>query len=319
MNSNFIKLSGWVAGLIFVGVVTLPMGGCAAPNHVPSITSLKSEKNLMLPWDTCQVECIALDEDGDDLSYEWTTDEGEIYGEGASISWGSPSTEGIFHIDVRVTDDRGGEADDSITITVRENDSPDITRLAADADWVVPAASSRIECDAEDSDGDELSYAWSATGGDISGTGPVVTWTAPETQGIYDITVVVRDTMAGEVRRKLSISATFNPPPAIKSLIVTCEEPRYVREYGQESPDVYKVYRGQTYSIECILAEPNSELTYQWSADEGEISGTGRIAKWIAPPHRVEVTVTVIVSDAAGNEASKNIVCKVETCLCAFR
>ena len=82
---------------------------------------------------------------------------------------------------------------DKVTITVRANKPPTITSLIANADWTTPSGSLQVTCTASDPDGDELSYEWTASGGNITGTGAVVNWTAPEAVDIYDITVVVTD------------------------------------------------------------------------------------------------------------------------------
>ncbi|MDH4367726.1 MAG: hypothetical protein OEV57_06350, partial [Dehalococcoidia bacterium] len=58
------------------------------------------------------------------------------------------------------------------------NHRPAITSLEADPDRVLPSGTCQIICNATDSDGDELSYGWSAAAGTISGQGATVTWTA---------------------------------------------------------------------------------------------------------------------------------------------
>ena len=60
-------------------------------------------------------------------------------------------------------------------------------------------------------------------------------------------------------------------------------------------------------------------MFYEWSCYDGEISGEGSMITWTAPNKTsVEVTVTVIVSDVAGNEVGKSIVFTVPYCACGF-
>ena len=312
----------WITRLAILVTIVFLVAGCAPANHQPAITSLKSILEAVYPSGSCEIECVASDEDGDELSYEWLAGNGHIDGDGAIVVWNAPESEGIYNIMVKVTDGNDGEASDSITISVRDNRPPAIASVIADMDWVKPSNSCQLKCEAEDPDGDELSYEWSADGGDISGTGSVVTWTAPDAAGLYNITVVVIDGHGEEKTRMLTVSVALNPPPVIKSLIVTPKE----HEYLKEDDGGYKVGRAMSCDIECVAVDPNGdELSYEWLAsgdkiDGGEISGEGSMITWTAPDMAGEVTVTVTASDAAGSMVSKSIVFTVVRCSpCTFK
>jgi len=284
-------------------------------NHRPAITSLEAEPERVIPSRSCQIICTASDHDGDELSYNWTASEGGIKGEGATVTWTAPNSAGSYNVTVTVTDGRGGEVTNQITITVRTNKPPTITSLVADADWTTPSDSLQVTCTASDPDGDELSYEWTATGGDISGTGAVVNWTAPEDVGIYDITVVVTDGYGGENMGKLPISVNLGAPPAIEKLCVTPKEQKYLRE--STAGGDYDVWKAIEYDIECVVSDTGIELFYDWSCTDGEIAGEGSTITWTAPNKKsVEATVTVIVTDAAGNSVGKDIVFTVPSCTC---
>ena len=322
MELAFFKLNRWIVIFAVLLITIFFLGGCSPINHPPLVTSIEAKQSIIGPLDSCLIECVAWDEDGDELSYEWSAGKGSINGNGATIAWSAPEEEGIYNIIVKVTDGNGGEAIGSVTITVKANHPPTIHNLIADADWVTPSSSCLIECVAWDEDGDELNYEWSASGGDISGTGLVITWTAPDTEGLYTITVVVSDGYGGEATRPLDVSVALNPPPVIESLIVIAEH-RYLEE---EYSGHYLIGKAMSCDIECIVTGASGELSYEWSAsgddtDGGEISGEGSVITWTAPaPDRaVEVTVTVTVSDAYGNMISKSIVFKVVSCSsCTF-
>ena len=201
--------------LILVVAIVLLVPSCKAPtespvnqiaNHRPVITSVEAERAAVLTSESCQIECIALDEDGDEMSYEWSASKGEIDGKGPTVIWIAPEIEGIFRIMVRVTDGKGGEVTDSTTITVRVNRPPRVTSLIADVDWLTSSRNCQVECAAEDPDGDELSYEWSTNGGDISGTGSMVTWTAPKNGGKVNVIVTVSDSRGGVASK----SVVFN-------------------------------------------------------------------------------------------------------------
>ena len=112
---------------------------------------------------------------------------------------------------------------------MRANKPPTITSLVANADWTTPSGSLQVTCDASDPDGDELSYEWTATGGDISGTGAVVNWTAPQEVGIYNVTVVVKDGHGREDTRFVPLSVATRQPPTIEDLLVTAKEHKYLK------------------------------------------------------------------------------------------
>ncbi len=324
MKSFYSKLRAGLSSFVVLAAVLLLISGCAPANQPPrnqppSITSLKSKQDVLSPLSSCLIECVASDEDGDELSYEWSASKGSINGNGATVAWSAPESEGIYNIGVKVTDGNDGEAASSVTITVRNNNTPTITELTADADWVNPLESCQIKCDAEDPDGDELNYEWSASGGDISGTGGAVNWTAPDKVGLWDITVIVTDGYGGQDTRSLAVSVSQNPPPVIEDLIVTPEEPKYMKV----SSGVYLILKSKTCEIECIATSASGELNYEWLAegdntDGGQISGEGSVITWNAPGKADTITITVTVSAIAGLKASKNVVFKVKTCACAF-
>ena len=202
-----------------------------------------------------------------------------------------------------------------LTSSCTGNRRPFITSLEAEADWTPPSSSLQVTCNASDLDGDELSYEWSTSGGDITGTGPEVIWTAPEEVGIYDITVVVRDGHGSNDTGSVTLIVATGILPIIEKLIVTAKEPKYLKE----TSDGYKVGKGKEYDIECIGSNTSGELVYEWLCDGGEISGEGSTITWTAPDAPGDVTVTVIVFDAAGNMDSESIVFEVVSCTsCEF-
>jgi hypothetical protein len=287
-------------------------------NHRPAIISLKAEPERVLPGEKCQIVCNATDRDGDELSYGWSTDKGEINGEGATVTWTAPYFQGSYDVTVIVTDGRRGEDIDKVTIEVRANWPPTITSLTADAGWSAPSGSLQVTCNASDPNGDKLSYEWTATGGNITGTGAVVNWTAPAEVGIYDIIVVVTDGHGEKATRSVILSVALGNPPIIEDLIVTAKGHKYLRKstFGYD----YDVWKTKEYDIECIVSDTSGGVFYEWSCTGGNISGEGSLITWTAPNPigSVTVTVTVIVSDSADNRVGKSIVFNVPFCACGF-
>jgi len=284
-------------------------------NHLPAITSLEAAPERVLPSGSCQIMCNATDRDGDELSYNWSAIGGEINGEGATVIWTAPNSVGFYDVTVNVTDGRGDEAMKKITIEVRTNKPPEINSLTADAVWTLRSGSLNVTCDATDPDGDELSYEWVTDGGNITGTGTEVVWTAPAEVGIYYVTVSVTDDHGSSATDSLSISVATEQPPIIEELVVTAEH-CYLKTYSWG----YKVGKEQEYQIECTTKDTGVELSYNWLCEDGTISGGGSVITWTAPDEYLEnTTVTVVVSDITVNMVRKSVALNVVSCSkCTF-
>jgi len=304
-----------IAVIVVAAVLLAILLDAMLANHLPAITSLEAAPERVLPSGSCQIMCNATDRDGDELSYNWSAIGGEINGEGATVIWTAPNSVGFYDVTVNVTDGRGGEAMKKITIEVRTNKPPEINSLTADAVWTLPSGSLQVICTASDPDGDELSYEWVTDGGNITGTGTEVVWTAPAEVGIYYVTVSVTDDHGSSATDSLSISVATEQPPIIEELVVTAEH-CYLKTYSWG----YKVGKEQEYQIECTTEDTGVELSYNWSCEDGTISGGGSVITWTAPDEYLEnTTVTVVVSDITVNMVRKSVALNVVSCSkCTF-
>jgi hypothetical protein len=303
-----------IIGIVAAVVVLVTVFDMILADHPPAIAGLEAPE-MIIPSGACQIVCIASDRDGDALSYNWSASGGSISGTGASVNWTAPNSAGSYNVTVTVTDGRGEEVTKQIAIEVRANGAPTIISLVADADWTTPLGTIQATCTASDPDGDQLTYEWTAAAGDISGTGAVVNWTAPQEVGVYNITVVVKDSHGSEDTMFVPLSVNLGTPPVIENLVVTPKEHIYLRGCTVAGCD-YDVWKTREYDIECI-ASGTGEVVYDWSCTDGEIAGEGSTITWTAPSKTlVKATVTAVVSDAAGNSVVKNIIFHVPSCTC---
>ena len=218
------QLRCWSRLAILLGIMVLLLGSACIlfpqpppeppppepENQPPVINGIIAEKRVV-PSSESLVSCQATDADGDDLVYGWSCDDGVIKGEGRSVTWMAPELDGEYAVRVMVTDGKGGEASESVTIAVRgkPNQPPVIVSLLRDGsapDEVNRARewkTTTIECIAEDPDGDELSFIWSATGGKVQGEGAAVGWTAPGVPENYTVTVTVSDGRGGHAEASM--------------------------------------------------------------------------------------------------------------------
>jgi hypothetical protein len=303
-------------GIVAVVVVLVIVFDTVLANHQPAIASLAAPERV-IPSGSCQIVCNATDRDGDALSYNWSASAGELNGEGATVTWTAPDSVGSYNITVAVTDGRGEEVTKQMTVEVRPNRAPTISSLTADADWTLPSGTVQVTCTASDPDGDELSYEWTATGSTIPGTGAAVNWTPPQQVGIYNVTVVVKDGHGSSATKTMPMSVATEQPPTIEALLVTAEHC-----YLRTNTSPYRVGQGKNYDIQCAVADVGVQLSYDWSCDGGEVvdvSEDGSRVVWTAPNASGKVTITVIVSDIAGNKAVRNVLLEVASCTsCTF-
>jgi hypothetical protein len=179
-----------------------------------------------------------------------------------------------------------------ILYTMLANHRPVITSLEAEPEKVTPSGSCQIICTASDHDGDELSYAWSASGGGITGEGTTVSWTAPDSAGSYIVTATVNDGRGGVVTKQTIITVRANKPPTINSV----------------TPNTDWTNPSGSVQVTCTASDPDGdELSYEWTATGGYISGTGVVVEWTAPEASGEYVVTVVVTDDYGGSAISGV------------
>ena len=175
--------------------------------------------------------------------------------------------------------------------TMLANHQPAITSLEA-PERVLPAGICQIVCSTSDRDGDELSYNWSASGGNISGTGASINWSAPDFEGSYNVTVTVTDGRGGEVMDYVIIEVRANKPPTITSLVA----------------DVIWILPSGNIQVTCDASDPDADaLNYEWSTDGGDISGTGAVVNWTTPEQVDIYYITVAVKDSHGSSDTRTL------------
>jgi len=182
--------------------------------------------------------------------------------------------------------------------TLLANHQPAITSLKAEPERVIPSGSCQVTCNASDRDGDELSYNWSAGGGEINGEGATVTWTAPDSAGSYNVTVTVTDGHGGEIMSQVIITVRANRSPTITNLVADAD-------WTTPSGSI---------QLTCTASDRDrDELNYEWSTNGGGISGTGAAVNWTAPGEVGIYHVTVVVTDAHGEEDTMSVILSTAT------
>ncbi|MCB9249429.1 MAG: T9SS type A sorting domain-containing protein [Ignavibacteriales bacterium] len=89
-------------------------------NDNPQILNFNANPRKIDLGKETEITCNAEDIDGDELIYEWKSKFGSISGIGKTVTWSAPNASGNYFVSCKVTDGKGGEAADSISISVRD-------------------------------------------------------------------------------------------------------------------------------------------------------------------------------------------------------
>jgi hypothetical protein len=168
------------------------------------------------------------------------------------------------------------------------NEAPVVDDFSASSGTVVPGGTVALVLQAHDPDcpgtctdadgcGEYIRADvtfWSATGGTIlnenngvSGSPYTATadWQAPETEGVYTISIYVADSGGFACGGRQSVTPTIdiqvttstNLPPVVDSL----------------TADPLQLFPGETSSLVCVASDPDEDpLTYSWDTDSGSIT-----------------------------------------------
>jgi hypothetical protein len=211
VKGNLLRLG---LAAVVAAVLLLASSCTTVANRLPTITSLEAEAEWIRPSGNVQMTCTASDPDGDELSYKWITTGGHISGTGAIAVWTAPEEVGMYDITVVVDDGHDGKDTAFLTLIASNGPPPSIQNLVVTAKEpkylkttstgykVGKTKEYYIECIASATNG-ELVYEWPCNGGEISGQGPLITWTAPGTSGYVTVTAKVFDGAANWVRKNV--------------------------------------------------------------------------------------------------------------------
>ncbi len=90
-------------------------------NSLPQIKELIANPRKLYLSESSDIKCNASDPDGDELSYSWSGFAGSFTGSGNEVKWIAPGSEGDYKLYCKVDDGKGGIAEDSITVEVRDS------------------------------------------------------------------------------------------------------------------------------------------------------------------------------------------------------
>jgi hypothetical protein len=190
------------------------------------------------------------------------------------------------------------------------NATPVIDALVVSATDVVPGAVVQLQATAHDPNpGDTITYLWTAAAGTLSATNtPNVSWTAPASEGSYELDIKVTDNHGASATTSVTIhvanangkgqaavTVQFNQWPVVNQVTAT---PAWV-VLGQPTALVASAVDGD-----------NDPLTYAWTSScAGTFSDTTAAPSFIlsGQPSTSACTLTVTVSDGRGGSTTGDL------------
>jgi hypothetical protein len=294
------KITAWVSdGLLLSGnlSINITVTGGTQFNTAPIVTNISAVPAVVEPSGVSNITVVASDADGDNLTYHYEVTGGAITGTGPNVNWTAPAALGEYTVTAWVNDSFESSNKESINITVRLialNHPPVVTSITADPTTVNINGTSTITVVASDDDGDELTYNYSIDGGELIGTGSIVTWKAPGSNGIFEIRIVVFDGLAESNTMGVNITVTGgdNTAPVVDSI----------------SANRTKAAAGEIVGIDVVATDADGDpLTYIYEATAGIITGTGASVDWTAPETEGTYTISVKVNDGIVDSNTKNV------------
>lgn len=142
-----------------------------------------------------------------DIIYDWYVNEDLISTTNDGIFiWTTPETEGKYKIGVEVRADTE-ILKDSLLIEVLEQvpHPPVISSIEQDQMFYISGSEGKFIAVVEGAQTEEFTYTWSVSAGDFVSDDSLVSWTAPETGGIYTITSEVSNSFQLTAKAEIKV------------------------------------------------------------------------------------------------------------------
>lgn len=269
--------------------LTLSMGGGSVPTNTPPTASLSGTSTVAINNSATYV-VSASDFDGDPLSYAWSCNIGSFSAPASSTTlWFSPAYAANALLQCSITDTKGASVVKTLQVTAYQNFTSNRppTGYISGPLHVALGSSTPLVAQAQDPDGDTITYLWASSVGSFSVIDqPSTIWTAPLTSGNALMRCIFSDS-----RGEQGV-ATF-------SLFVG-DEPVNGSPAARISGPAVVFASSTVLSVHAIDPE-NDPLTYLWTTANGSFSDPGSPNVTWYPGFTGTGTVQCRVSDNHGN------------------
>ena len=261
-------------------------------NSIPEVTALKADrsspqaKGAVITWNA-----IAVDPDGDEISFKFLANEKEVREWSSSNSWvwdTSSTTPGEYRIKVLARDGKHASEDsfDSfkdaiITITIVDSNQPPVLKVLVPdiASPAVQGATVIWKAEAQDPEGDKILYKFQLNGRDMGRWSESASWKWSSKDlpaGDYKIRVLARDgNHASEDSFDSSMDAVFSLISEIDQQIDQLMKKRSEEASQQEnyqSSDI-RVASGNGTNSNVVLGKSNSTAGQEKTVTPRKLGG----------------------------------------------
>ncbi|WP_130011476.1 PKD domain-containing protein [Serinicoccus sediminis] len=251
-----------------------------AQNAAPTAEFTASTDDLAVSLDAS----ASADEDGEIVGYAWDYGDGET-GEGVTTTH-TYAEDGTYEVTLTVTDDRGGEATSTQSVSVQGPPNVDPT-----AQFTTSTDDLAVSLDASasaDEDGEIVGYAWDFGDGE---TGEGVTTTHTYAQaGTYEVTLTVTDDRGGEATTTQDVTVAVQPNIEPTAAFTA-------------DTDLLEVSVDASSSVD----EDGEIVSYVWDFGDGGVGEGVTAAHTYASAGTYEVTLTVTDDEGAEVSVSEDV------------
>ena len=196
------------------------------PNH-PPVAACSADKPSVYQGsnDVIGIHVNATDADNDPLTYSYTATGGTVEGTGPDARWNSSGLAiGSYTVNAKVDDGRGGTATCSVDVAVTKRPNrPPVISCAPERNPILAGERVAINSTASDPDGDPITYSYSASGGQISGTDATAQFDSTGlSAGSYTITCTADDGQGGRTSATTNVDVQKPAPPPQATKVGDC-------------------------------------------------------------------------------------------------
>lgn len=184
--------------------------------NIPPIANAGDNRTIQLPKNSIVLAGSGSDSDGTIASYQWTKlsgpSSGTILNPTSPQSGFSYLVQGVYQLQLTVTDNNGATGTSTVTITVTSSNIPPIANAGDDRTIQLPKNSIVLAGSGSDADGTIVSYQWTKVSGPSSGT--ILNPTSPQSgfsylvQGVYQLQLVVTDNQGATGSSTMQVTVT---------------------------------------------------------------------------------------------------------------